>query len=129
MLVVRDVEGYLARVAGEEHAPHPQECLLCYLARMLRDAGCGGALAWTGRFRELRSPLATGLEERMRSVGGACDCAVLVQGYRLTREHLVRDLATDELEPPERPPVCTGVGQLDSTRPCGVWERVPRGRR
>lgn len=128
MQVIRDVEEYLLRVADEEHPPHPRECVLCYLARMLHDHDCDSTLRWTGRFRELRSPSATGLEERMRRTDGSCDCTIVARGYRLTREHLVRDLATDELEPPERPPPCTGVGRLDSTRPCRVWERNRGGR-
>lgn len=129
MLVVRDVEDYLLRVAGEERAPHPQECVLCYVARMVDEHGCDSTLRWTGRFRELRSPLASGLEARMRAAGGSCDGEVVGVAHRLTREHLVRDVHTDELHRPDRMPPCTGVGQLDSTRPCRVWERVRVGRR
>ena len=121
--VVRDAEEYLLRVAEEVLAPHPQECVLCYLARMVAEHDCDSTLRWTGRFRALRSPLATGLEERMRSVGGFCDCEIFANGYGLAREHLVRDLDTDELEAPARLPPCAGVGRMDSTRPCRVWVR------
>ena len=38
----------------------------------------------------------------------------------------VRNLATDELEPPDEAPVCAGVGRT-STKPCANWQR--RGRR
>lgn len=127
-VVVRDVEDYLLRVAGEDLAPHPQECVLCYLARAVAERGCDGLFTWTGTFRRLRSPLASSLEDRLRATGAACDCEVVDGSWRLTREHLVRDLHTDELGPPDRSPPCTGVGQLDSTRPCRVWERT-RGRR
>lgn len=121
--VVRDAEEYLQRVVGEVLAPHPQECVLCYVARMLDERGCDVSLRWVGRFRELRSPLATGLEERMRAVGGSCDCEIFAHGYGLAREHLVRDVHTDELGPPERAPACAGVGRMDSTRPCRNWQR------
>ena len=127
-VVVRDVEEYLHRVAGEDLAPHPQECVLCYLARAVAARGCEGLFTWTGRFRALRSPLASGLEERLRTAGATCDCEVVDGPWRLAREHLVRDVHTDELGPPDRPPQCTGVGQIDSTRPCRVWERT-RGSR
>ena len=60
--VVRDAEEYLQRVAQEVLVPHPQECVLCYVARMVEEHGCDSTLRWVGRFRELRSPLATGLE-------------------------------------------------------------------
>lgn len=124
--VIRDAEEYLQEVVWEVLAPHPQECVLCYAARMLEEHGCDETLRWVGRFRALRSPRATGLEERMRRVGGFCDCEVFLNGYGLAREHLVRDLDTDELEPPDRPPPCAGVARMDSTRPCRVWERVRR---
>lgn len=124
--VVRDAEEYLQRVVGEVLAPHPQECVLCYTARMLEEHGCDETLRWVGRFRELRSPRASGLEERMRRVGGSCDCEVFANGYGLAREHLVRDLDSDELEEPERLPPCAGVGRMDSTRPCRVWVRGRR---
>jgi hypothetical protein len=121
--VVRDAEEYLQRVAQEVLAPHTQECVLCYVARMVEEHDCDSTLRWVGRFRELRSPLATGLEERMRSVGGFCDCEVFGNGWGLAREHLVRDLDSDELEAPERLPTCAGVGRMDSTKPCRVWVR------
>lgn len=125
--VVRDAEEYLQRVVAEVMAPHPAECVLCYVTRMIGEHGCDETLRWTGRFRELRSPRATALEARMQAVGGFCDCEILSNGYRLRREHLERDIHTDELREPDRPPNCGGVGRLDSTKPCTVWE--PRRRR
>jgi hypothetical protein len=102
--------------------PAPRECVACYVARMLADEPCDGTLRWAVRFRDLSSPTATGLERRLDHVGGRCDCAILLTGYRLARHLLVRDLATDELEAPEDPPVCAGVGRT-STRPCANWRR------
>ncbi|CAM4028529.1 DUF2695 domain-containing protein [Nocardioides marinus] len=124
--VVRDAEEYLQLVVAEVMAPHPAECVLCYVARMLGEHGCDETLRWTGRFRELRSPRATALEGRMQAVGGFCDCEVFLNGYRLRREHLERDIHTDELRAPDHPPTCAGVGRLDSTKPCTLWERSRR---
>ena len=124
--VVRDAEEYLQLVVAEVMAPHPAECVLCYVARMLGEHGCDETLRWTGRFRELRSPRATALEGRMQAVGGFCDCEVFLNGYRLRREHLKRDIHTDELRAPDHPPTCAGVGRLDSTKPCTLWERSRR---
>jgi hypothetical protein len=106
--------------------PQEGECLVCYLVRMLDDAeheegGCDGTLRWAQHFREVRSPTATGLEKRYPQV---CDCGVLAS-RRLVRELMVRDVHTDELEPPSRPPTCAGVRRT-STHPCANWERVPR---
>ena len=89
--VVRDAEEYLQHVVAEVMAPHPAECVLCYVARMLDEHGCDETLRWAGRFRELRSPRATALESRMQAAGGFCDCEVFSNGYRLRREHLERD--------------------------------------
>lgn len=124
--IVRDAEEYLQLVVGEVLAPHPQECVVCYVGRMVEEHGCDTTLRWAGRFRELRSPRATALEERLRSAGAYCDCEVLVNGFDLRREHLERDLHTDELARPERLPTCAGVARLDSTKPCGLWERRRR---
>ena len=124
--VVRDAEEYLQLVVAEVMAPHPAECVLCYVARMLGEHGCDETLRWTGRFRELRSPRATALEGRMQAGGGFCDCEVFLNGYRLRREHLERDIHTDELRAPDHPPTCAGVGRLDSTKPCTLWERSRR---
>ena len=105
--------------------PAPRECVACFVARMLASDSCDGTLRWATAFRDHSSPTATGLERRLVDAGGACDCAILSHGYRLARHLMVRDLATDELEPPDERPVCAGVGRT-SSRPCANWERRPR---
>ena len=115
--VVRDAEEYLQLVVAEVMAPHPAECVLCYVARMLGEHVCDETLRWTGRFRELRSPRATALEGRMQAVGGFCDCEVFLNGYRLRREHLERDIHTDELRAPTTLlPVRASVGSTPPSR-------------
>ena len=58
-------------------------------------------------------------------MGGFCDCEIFLNGYRMARHLLVRDLDTDELDPPDEPPVCAGVGRT-STKPCANWQRRTR---
>ena len=55
------------------------ECLLCYVYRML-ELGCSG-LRWAGRYRDIRAPRATGLERRLGTMGGFCDCEIFMNAY------------------------------------------------
>lgn len=123
--VAEEAERYLQILADPASEPAPRECLACYVARMITAHGCDTSLRWAQRFRELSSPTATGLERRLGNVGGFCDCEIFLNGYRLSRELLVRDLATDELTAPDEPPVCAGVGRT-STKPCANWQRRTR---
>jgi hypothetical protein len=100
--------------------PQEGECLVCFVARMLDDHGCDATLLWSDRFREARSPTATGLEKRYAV---PCDCHV-VASHRLVRTLMLRDVHTDELEMPPRLPTCAGVRRTN-TRPCANWERRP----
>lgn len=118
-------ERYLQAIVDPRSEPGARECLACYVARMLTAHGCDTSLRWAQRFRELRSPRATGLERRLGSFGGFCDCEIFLNGYRLVRELLARDVHTDELAAPAEPPSCQGV-RPTSTRPCGNWERLRR---
>ncbi|WP_235558568.1 DUF2695 domain-containing protein [Nocardioides sp. Leaf285] len=111
--------------AAEATWPRPRECSLCFVARMLQAHGCDGSMRWAERFREVRSPTATGLERRLSHRGGGCDCAALAAGWRPARHVMERDLHTDELSAPARWPDCAGVRRT-SSRGCGHWERAPR---
>ncbi|GAB6985700.1 hypothetical protein JCM10369A_22240 [Nocardioides pyridinolyticus] len=115
-----EVEHYLRAVAERE--PQEGECLVCFVARMVAEFGCDSSLLWATRFRDLRSPTATALERRFRSQAVRCDCLVVQKAYQPVREVMVRDVHTDELEPPERMPPCAGVRRTN-TRPCAHWER------
>lgn len=120
--VAEEAERYLRAIADPRSEPAPRECVVCYVARMLDAFGCDTTLRWAMRFRDLRSPTATGLGRRLGAVGGFCDCEIFLNGYQLARELLVRDVRTDELEAPAEPPACAGVGRT-STRPCANWTR------
>ena len=126
MTVADEAELYLKILADPDSEPGEHECLACYVARMLTAHGCDTTLRWSQRFRDVRVPAATGLERRLGQVGGFCDCEVFLNGYGLVRELMVRDIDTDELEPPALPPLCAGVRRT-STKPCLNWERQRRG--
>ena len=126
MSVADEAERYLRILADPDSEPGEHECLACYVARMLTAHGCDTTLRWAQRFRDVRVPAATGLERRLGSVGGFCDCEIFLNGYGLVRELLVRDVHTDELEPPALPPPCAGVRRT-SAKPCINWERRRRG--
>jgi len=124
--VADEAERYLQILADPRSEPGAHECLACFVARMIEDFGCDTTLRWAQRFRDVRSPTATGLERRLGEVGGFCDCEILLNGYRMARALMVRDLMTDELLPPDELPDCAGVRRT-STRPCGNWQRRRRG--
>ncbi len=127
MSVADEAALYLQAVADPRSVPGEHECLACYVARMLDAHGCDTSLRWAQRFRELRVPAATGLERRLGSMGGFCDCEIFLNGYTLVRALWVRDVHTDELDAPAELPDCAGV-RRSSSRPCANWERLSSAR-
>lgn len=107
------------------------ECLLCYVYRML-ELGCSG-LRWAGRYRDIRAPRATGLERRLGTMGGFCDCEIFMNAYEpiaavCTPPPTAADGDRDEVAEPEWPeqlPPCRGA-RGGSTQPCSMWVRSPR---
>lgn len=58
--------------------PGSNECLRCYLMRMLDLSGCDGTHRWTERWRDARAPRASGLIRKLAHRGGiCCDCEVI----------------------------------------------------
>jgi hypothetical protein len=121
--VAAEAERYLQAVVEAE--PQEAECLVCFVARMVEEHGCDTTYLWARRFRDLRSPTATGLEKRYWQRLATCDCLIVHEAHRLVRDLMVRDVDTDELEPPARLPFCAGVRRT-STQACLNWERVRR---
>ena len=104
-------------------SPHPGECLLCFVTRMLALRGCDNTLRWARRWRALRLPRATDLDRRLRARGGYCDCEILLNGWALRSE-------LDEWDQegaPHEPAPCPGVPGR-SAQPCAQWVDVGRGR-
>jgi hypothetical protein len=57
--------------------PGHDECLRCYLMRMMEQSGCDGSYRWTLRWQSARAPRVSGLDARLRRQGGCCDCEVV----------------------------------------------------
>ncbi len=131
--LVADAERELRVLASTLTEPRKGECLLCYVFRML-EHGCTG-LRWAVRYRDLRAPRVTGLERRLGSMGGYCDCEIFMNGYEPTRELWTpaREYADAagvthyvESDWPEQLPECDGA-RAGSTKGCGLWVRRRRG--
>jgi hypothetical protein len=124
MSVADEAELYLKMVADPGAEPGLYECLACFVSRRVEAVGCDRTRLWTQWFRDIKSPTATALEERLLKIGVYCDCDLARNGYRMSRHLLVRDLMTDELSLPDELPDCAGVRRT-STKPCDNWERKP----
>ena len=131
--LVADAERELRVLASALTEPHKGECLLCYVHRML-EHGCTG-LRWAVRYRDLRAPRVTGLERRLGSMGGYCDCEIFMNGFEPARELWTpareyddEDGATHYVEAdwPRQLPECRGA-RAGSTKGCPVWVRQRRG--
>jgi Protein of unknown function (DUF2695) len=114
-----DLERELAETSLEMTEPDPDECVLCYVARMLDAFGCDQSLRWVRHWRQRRRPRATGLERHMRARGGFCDCEIFENGWGL-REELLVPCEHGDLRDPDAWPPCQGVGPT-SSQPCGNW--------
>jgi hypothetical protein len=125
-------EQELRTLSRELTEPHPGECLLCYVYRML-EHGCTG-LRWAARYRDLKAPKVAGLERRLGEVGGYCDCEIFLNGFEPARElwtpgreHDDEDGGTVYVESdwPEQLPDCRGA-RAGSTKGCSIWVRQRR---
>lgn len=124
--VADEAERFLRSLAEPDADPRPRECVVCYVARRLRAQACDHRRTWTQRFRDLRSPRATSLEDRLRAQGIYCDCDLFHRnGFRVTSGPLVRDLLGTRSARADEQPDCDGVHRT-STQPCALWERRPR---
>jgi hypothetical protein len=115
------MEDTTAAVAAE---PTSEECLLCFVTRMLDTAGCDNTLRWAMRWRDARAPRATGLARRLERQGGYCDCEILMNGWDLVEDLQHRD-GSGNLRWPGELPGCAG-GR--SSQPCAHWAPRQRGR-
>src|ERR1700754_3275033 len=104
MSVADEAELYLKMLADPDSEPGMYECLVCFVARRVEAGGCDHTFRWAQWFRDVKSPTATALEERLGRIGVYCDCRLTRNGYRMNRMLLVRDLMTDELHAPDEMP-------------------------
>lgn len=66
---------------GDPAAPRGDECLCCYLLRMLDAFDCDNSLRWAVRWRNELAPALDGLECDLVDRGGFCDCEVVMNAY------------------------------------------------
>ena len=96
-----DVEQELLQLANGITATVPDECLYCYLIRMLDSFGCDNTLRWAQRWREQQAGSYGWLVSWLRRGGGFCDCEVIFNVFRddrRTKRHLqLRCAASYEL--------------------------------
>ena len=123
--VVDELESFLRGRSAELTTPAAGECLACFVVRMLDAFGCDNTLRWARRFRDERAPRATGLERRLGSMGGFCDCEILLNGLSLVDRLRVVDPETEELVWPKERPACGSV-RPSSTQWCDNWQRQSR---
>lgn len=103
------------------------ECLFCYVCRMLTTHGCDNKLRWAKRWQGLRAPRATALEQRLASRGGYCDCEIFMNGWTVSRAITSTDPETEDEIWPDPMLSCTRV-RPRSTQPCDRWVEISRDR-
>lgn len=125
-------ETLLREAAESITTPEPNECLQCFVARMLDAFGCDGELSLARRYRDLVAPRAVAMERRLGAAGGYCDCEIFLNGWwlhpRLDRAREVSQggaLLREVPEPVQDAPACGGV-RRGSTQPCANWVRRTR---
>jgi hypothetical protein len=82
---VTDVEQSLRVLGGSLTAVGPDECLCCYLVRMLEQFGCDGRHRFSEHWRDSRPRPMPALIRRLESGGGFCDCEVVFNVFRSGR--------------------------------------------
>jgi len=117
--IVDEAETFIRERAEVLTSPRGNECLCCYVARMLDQFPCDGSHRHALRFRDLTAPRATAILDRLSQVGGCCcDCELFLNGYRPRTWSPDDDGWTvDSLAP------CSGV-RRGSVRPCANWVRL-----
>lgn len=107
----------------EVGAPHPRECIACYVQRRAASVGCTDDFTGTQEWQRQRARRATRLLGRLRRLGAVCDCTITLTVWEPAPDLWVWDPdAAVLLEPVELPP-CSG-SRPNSTRPCGLWVEV-----
>jgi hypothetical protein len=116
----QEAEALVRATADTLMGPEPGECLACFVVRMLKEFGCDNTLRWARHYRDQRAPRAVGLEARLASRGGFCDCEIFFNDVQRAEWD---DPAIETLPPL---PSCRGVCR-GSTQPCVLWTRQRRG--
>ena len=145
MTIDEEAEQFLTLTAEQLTGVREQECLFCYVARMLGEHGCDTTLRFARSYRDQRAPRATAIERRMGQLGGFCDCEIFLNGMTLgalsarlrrgvgrvavTRDPTGLSRCPSRLDPQLRrlgAPVVLEVVTLTSRAPRGVRGRYPQ---
>jgi Protein of unknown function (DUF2695) len=129
--IVDEAEGFLRQLARELTRPRENECLCCYVARLLDEFPCDGSHRHAFRYRDTKAPRATALAARLGQVGACCcDCELFLNGYQLRSSS--HDAADKEFVDDDDAdcgidalPPCDGV-RRGSVQPCRNWVRIRR---
>jgi hypothetical protein len=78
MSLVDDVESELRATGAALVAVHDDECLSCYLERMLAAHGCDGTLRFALTWAAVRRLPLRGFRRRLTGNGGYCDCEAIM---------------------------------------------------
>jgi uncharacterized protein DUF2695 len=100
---VDEAERELRRLAEGLNVADPDECLYCYLVRVLEHFGCDNTLCWTERWRDQQPTPYGWLIGWVRRNGGFCDCEVLFNvfdGPRRNRSKPELRCAASHANPP-----------------------------
>lgn len=115
--IIDESEDFLRRRAAELTRPREDECLCCYVARLLVEFPCDGSVRHALHYRDVVAPRATGLAASLGRMGGYCDCEIFLNGYQLRGADV--DAAFEAVPP------CSGV-RRGSVQPCDNWVRIRR---
>lgn len=107
-------------VAGPLPLPRARECVVCFVERMVAAYGCTCRLHWASDWRDRMAPRATALERRLASMGGCCDCEVLLTAYARPGDLARAGDDADETSTASMPD-CLGVSRTGSVEPCAQW--------
>ena len=113
--------------ANNPENPGDNECLRCYLTRMLDIHGCDNTKRWTKRWRDRRAPRDKRLLRRIEDRGGiCCDCEVIFNVWEGgVWEGGVWEPGPDSVGPENSDgpdsAACSGSGDIDPLVPCGLW--------
>ena len=117
--IVDEAESLVRQWAAELVRPRENECLCCYVARVLDEVPCDGSHRHALHYRDIMAPRATALEARLGQIGACCcDCEIFLNGYQ-ARSGDADPAVVEPLAP------CTGV-RRGSVQPCGNWVRIRR---
>ncbi len=131
----RSGSGGLLLSAPPEALPEAelQECINCYVHRMLSQFTCAGDLRFALHYRDTHAPGAKALESRLRNAGATCDCEIISVTWQRERPRRFGEdhpagtwLVMDSTDTRVLPwPDCQ-QGVRRSSQPCGLWRRRQR---